>query len=46
MILNSNKTNALVVSRSMTVNPPHGGLVSCLGSPFRLSQPQHFWCEV
>ena len=26
MILNSNKTKALVVSRSMTVNPPHGDL--------------------
>ena len=34
MILNSNKTSAVVVSRSMTVNPPHGGLVSCLGFPF------------
>ena len=27
MILNPNKTKALVVSRSMTVNPPHGDLV-------------------
>ena len=27
MILNPNKTNALVGSRSRTVNPPHGDLV-------------------
>ena len=27
MILNPNKTKALVVSRSRTVNPPHGYLV-------------------
>ena len=27
MILNPNKTKALVVSRSRTVNPPHGDLV-------------------
>ena len=27
MILNNNKTEALVVSRSRTVNPPHGDLV-------------------
>ena len=27
MILNPNKTKALVVSRSRTVNPPHGVLV-------------------
>ena len=27
MILNPNKTKALVVSRSRTVNPPHGKLV-------------------
>ena len=27
MILNLNKTKALVVSRSRTVNPPHGDLV-------------------
>ena len=27
MILNPNKTTALVVSRSRTVNPPHGDLV-------------------
>ena len=27
MILNHNKTKALVVSRSRTVNPPHGYLV-------------------
>ena len=26
-ILNPDKTKALVVSRSMTVNPPHGDLV-------------------
>ena len=26
-MLNPNKTKALVVSRSKTVNPPHGGLV-------------------
>ena len=28
MILNPNKTKALVVSRSRTVNPPHGDLVT------------------
>ena len=27
MILNPNKTKAIVVSRSRTVNPPHGDLV-------------------
>ena len=27
MILNPNKTKALMVSRSRTVNPPHGDLV-------------------
>ena len=35
MILNINKTKALVVSRSRTLNPPHGDL-SCLGFPFVL----------
>ena len=32
MILNPNKTKDLVVSRSRTVNPPHGDLVLSLVS--------------
>ena len=35
MILNPNKTNAIVVSRSNTVNPPHVTW-SCLGFPIAL----------
>ena len=31
MILNPNKSKALMVSRSRTVNPPHGGLVVLSG---------------
>ena len=43
MILNPNKTKALVVSRSRTVNPPNGDLVLFGVS---ICQPWHSWSEV
>ena len=46
VILNPDKTKALVVSRSMTVNPPLGDLVLTGGFHLRKSQPRYFWREV
>ena len=46
MILNPNKTKALVVSRSCAVNPPHGDLVLSGGFHLCQSQPRHSWREV
>ena len=46
MILNPNKTKALVVSRSSTVNPPHGDLVLSGVSICFCPNLDILWCEV
>ena len=41
MILNLNKTKALMISKCRTANPPHGELVLSVVSIRDISQPRH-----